>query len=471
MTHHHPLRKLILFALAALPLTALASGQPPVIVVNPTPTDCYVGSGCLDTLFGNSGKVMQDVGGRTDYAGRWELINAVAVQPDGMIVAAGGSRYTDTSFSWVIARFASDGTLDPLFGTAGITRVNLTVAIDHEEAFAIAIQPDGKILVAGWAGGVSPNFNAGVVRLDAFGNLDPTFGTNGQVLVPFGGGRTITAMKLQSDGKILVAADGSPSSSVARLQANGAVDTSFGNSGFRTITFKSGETRASVSSLALQSNGKILVGGTSYGTGSTGADFALRRLTTSGAFDTTFGSSGVTTTDFYGSGRADVMFTIAVASDDSFVAAGYTQPTASQYGDSDNMAFARYTSNGVLNTSFGSSGKVVLDMLGGLDEVKSIAIQADGKIAFTGHAQTPNWFNDLYGYRSYVIVGRLTSTGAVDTSYGASAGVTATAFTDHADQANAMIIDSNGMAVVAGYANPNINSGGQMYWALARYLR
>jgi uncharacterized delta-60 repeat protein len=475
----------VLLGLATLPFrssTGLAASQPhsaqakgssphnsgvPVTTVNPTASDCYAGPGCLDSSFGVLGKVRQDVGGTQNYTSRYQTVLAVAVQSDGKLLAAGPSRLAGADATWIVSRLNTDGTLDPSFGVGGIAVLaNFTPTLDTEWPYAIAVQSDGKIVVAGWAGGTStPSvYLAGVVRLTASGSPDPTFGSGGTVIVDFGG-RIITAMKLQADGRILLAADGGSTLSVARLNTNGAVDATFGSNGFREVSFVRNEMRSSVSSLALQSTGKIIVGGTTTNGVSGGADFALCRLTTAGAVDTTFGNKGVITVDFLG--YEDQVKSISVALDDSIVAAGRTSESLAS--NSIDMSIARFTATGAVMTSFGTSGKVVLNMHGANDQATGVVIRADNTIVFTGYAFSGD--AQLPSTVESIIVGRLQANGALDPGFG-TGGVTETRFSDHWDQANALVIDANGEIVAAGHANDSsTNPTGKITWALARYFQ
>lgn len=456
---------------AALPLGA-AQGKPPktpppvpITVVNPTPVDCYSGAGCLDGTFGVAGKVLQDVGGVQTFAPRYQSANAVAVQPDGKVVAAGTARYNSPSgtgydFAWVITRFLSDGTLDPSFGSGGIVRLpHFTATNDIEEIRAMAVQSDGKIVVAGWAGKTpSDTFTSAVVRLDSSGNPDTSFGSGGVTLINYLG-HVISAMTLQGDGKIVVVASGGPYAAgwVGRLNTNGSLDTSFNGDGFYLLSFSSPPStlKTTLTAVAVQSSGKILVGGDNQN------DFAIARLTTSGDLDTSFGKKGYAIEGI--AAGIDGIYGLAVASDDSIVAAG--RGYAATGADFSNMAFARFSANGALDTSFGSSGKVLLDMHGFYDQATAVRIQTDGKIVFAGRASTSTGDSNYFS-----IVGRLTANGALDSTFG-SGGVRETSYNtgDYIrDTSNALAIDALGRIVVAGFANAD--ASGLMTWALARYF-
>ena len=162
--------QIVTVTLAASMLFSPTTAQPAALT-----TDCYSGPGCLDPSFGNFGKVIMPI--ELSYS----TAKAVAQQPDGKIVVAGP---TNAHLHYTVARYNADGSLDGLFGSSGITIVELTATNEIEEPNALRIQPDGKIVVAGRVG-----YSSGVIRLNADGTLDEAFGSE----VSAGGGARVLA--------------------------------------------------------------------------------------------------------------------------------------------------------------------------------------------------------------------------------------------------------------------------------------
>jgi uncharacterized delta-60 repeat protein len=336
--------------------------------------------GSLDTSFGAGGLVTSDVG-----AGSNDEARAVAIQSDGKIVVAGNAVVGRTpnnqfNFDFAVARFNVDGSLDASFGSGGKATADFNGQTDR--AFAVAIQTDGKIVVAGSAApatGVSTDF--AVARFNSNGTPDPSFGSGGQLTTDVGGANDIAQnVLLQPDGAILVSGVLSLGSDptlghggVARYAANGAPDSGFGSAGKLTLPNVSlGD------ALALQSDGKILVAG-SVPVGGT-SHFALMRLDGNGNADGTFGSAGLVTTGF--STLDDFGRAVALQTDGRIVVAGQSSNRSNP-----DFAIARFATNGAPDTSFGTGGKLTIDFFGSFDGAESVAVQSDGKIVVSGFAR------------------------------------------------------------------------------------
>ena len=244
---------------------------------------------------------------------------------------------------------------------------------------SVAVQSDGKIIVAGYSHNGS-NDDFALVRYTAAGVLDPSFGTGGKVTTDFGGGNDYgLSVAVQSDGKIIVAGSsgdfGSSDFALARYTAAGALDPSFGTGG-KVIT-PIGSSGDYCRSVAVQSDGKILVAGSSDN--GSNLDFALVRYTAAGSLDPSFGTGGKVITAF-GSGT-DQGYSVAVQGDGKIIMAGYTAN-----GSNTDFALVRYTAAGALDPSFGTGGKVTTDFGSGNDYGRSVAVQSDGKIIVAGEA-------------------------------------------------------------------------------------
>jgi uncharacterized delta-60 repeat protein len=316
----------------------------------------YNPNGGLDPAFGTGGLVTTDFGS-TDQA------FAVALQADGKIVTA-GRRGSDV----IVARYNAGGSVDSTFGASGRVITNFGAT---EQALALVLQPDGKIVVAGRTNKPAPNgnFDFALARYDAAGTLDPTFGTAGLVTTDFGGSvDRAFAMALQPDGKLVVAGDSDANFALARYNPNGSLDASFGSGG-KVLTSFGGIDQASA--VILQPDGKIVVAGQT----DTGIsiDFAVARYMPDGSLDGAFGSGGRVTTNFTGTSD-DLGAAVVLQSDGKIVVGGTSD---------DNFALARYTPEGILDTTFGSLGTVTTN-LGGEDLLHSLVLQPDGAIVAAG---------------------------------------------------------------------------------------
>lgn len=334
----------------------------------------YNPDGSLDTGFGTNGVVTYDFDGFPDRA------RAIALQQDGKIVVVGESN-VNSAQNFGLVRYNADGTLDAGFGTGG--SVFTDFAGNNDYAYAVAIQPDGKIIVAGDVG-IGGLFYFGLARYNSNGSLDGTFGTGGKTFnLPNG---SANSLAIQSNGKIVAAGTVStggsdPDFAVARYNSDGSLDTTFNGTGEVTTNFSG--TSDSLAGLALQSNGKIIVAGSALINGTT--DFALIRYNSDGSLDTAFGTNGKVSTDF--ALQADSATSVEVQADGKIVAAGLAT-ISTDPGDS---AIARYNPDGTLDAGFGANGKVTIDFASSYDTASDIAIQADGKIVIAGTATAPSY--------------------------------------------------------------------------------
>ena len=287
--------------------------------------------------------------------------------------------------------------------------------------------------------------------LAAAGDLDPTFGSSGTVTTSVGpGDDVLVAVAIQpSDQKILAVgytASGSGDNwLVIRYNPNGTLDATFGSGGIVTTSFGSGTDHAHA--VAIDANGNIVVAG--YSDNGTSHDFAVARYTTAGALDATYGNAGVTTTSL-GAGD-DEINAMAIDSNGNAVVAGQTL-----VGLNNQFALARYTTTGVLDSSFGSAGMVNTDIGSGSDAANAVVIQGDGNIVAAGRAN-----NGVD--RDFALV-RYNASGSIDTSYGVS-GKRTTALGPGDDVIQAITLDGNGDVVAAGVSD----SGVDLDFALARY--
>jgi len=312
----------------------------------------------LDNTFGTAGLV------NTSLGSFGNMCNSVVIQGDQKIVFGGTAKSSSFSdYNFAIARCNSDGTLDNTFGTGGKV---VTPIEPGSEGNSVAIQSDEKILLGGYSG-----WFISLVRYNSDGSLDTTFGTGGKVITDIDGyySETCKSVAIQSDGKILLGGYGQHNSSdvpyfiLVRYNTNGTLDTSFGTDG--KVIGRIGYGR----SLLIQDDGKILLGGGSNFT------FALVRYNTDGILDTTFGTGGEVITAVGSSSEGN---SLAIQSDGKIVLGGYAN---------NNFALVRYNLDGSLDNTFGLDGKVTT-VMGNYSAGKSIGIQNDGKIVLGGYAES-----------------------------------------------------------------------------------
>jgi uncharacterized delta-60 repeat protein len=272
----------------------------------------YNPDGSLDATFGSAGKVTTDFGGDSDRA------QSVALQPDGKIVAAGTTSTPGVSGAdFALARYNPDGSLDATFGSAGKVTTDFGGGAE-----AVALQPDGKIVAAGSASpGATIFSDFALARYNPDGSLDATFGSGGKVTTEFTANfDQANTVALQPNGKIVAAgrtgAGTSHDFALARYNPDGSLDATFGSGGKVTTDFTGGSDQAF--GVALQPNGKIVAAGTAH-TG-TILEFALVRYKKHGGLDPSFGSGGKVTTDFTGSN--DLAFGVTLQPDRKIVAVG-----------------------------------------------------------------------------------------------------------------------------------------------------
>lgn len=359
------------------------------------------GPGDLDTTFGAStGTVVTDLGG-------YEHGNSVAVLSDGKILVAG-----DSSGDFLVARYNDDGTLDTTFNAAGATPGVATTDLQgsFDQAYAIAVQSDGKIVVVGTTdNGGAADF--GVVRYNSDGTIDTDFGVDGIVVTDLGqDGEEAKGVAVQADGKIIVVGYTSdftvgPDSekfATVRYTAAGALDTSFSGDG-KDLQDLVVDLSDIASCVAIQSNQKIVVGGVADG------HFAVIRYTTSGVLDTTFSGDGKVTGPF-GFTEAVLLQDDPSSLDDKILLGGYGYAPFSPDQDA---ILVRYTAAGVLDGTLAGGGMVVVDVGSSADKASALAIEPSGKIVFAGQSADPS--DPSTGK---FLVGRLNTNGTLDQTFG-----------------------------------------------------
>lgn len=366
----------------------------------------YDKNGKLDKKFGKAGIVRVAVAEEQfDYSeGR-----ALAVQPDGKFIVVGKAHNPEMYHStFGMARFNANGTLDKTFGKGGkvLTPLDDITGFGHDqEAFAVAIAGDGKIVVVGETAGYPTDF--AVLRYDSKGKLDKKFGHAGIVTTDFGGDDSASAVTIQPDGKIVVAGKGVMGDNdyaIARYNKDGKLDKSFGEGGKAVVDFLGGKDWPY--GVHVREDGKIVIGGFAqfdapecgwypeddlvvtcelYGT-------ALARLNKDGTPDDSFGDEGRIISNFTISSSG---YSMAVREDGKIALGGSI--------GNDDFIVVVYNPDGTIDESFADGGAQTLD-IGGTDRVYGMAFQEDGKLVAGGHGvvdteEALNWDFALARYK------------------------------------------------------------------------
>jgi uncharacterized delta-60 repeat protein len=340
---------------------------------------CLLSAGALDPTFGNgAGYVTTAVTNGEDIA------HAVLIQPDGKIVAAGeGNTLSKPGVSgptlFAVARYNPAGSLDSSFGTGGTDVVNFGSGTSNPKVNAYAYgatrQADGKVVLSGavfndYKNGTIQSF-LGLARLNTNGTLDTTFGNQGKVTTSFSGGTTADGggVVIQSDGKIVAAEGNAAGFELARYNANGNLDTSFGSGGKVVTALGTGTSYAAA--LLLQPDGKLIVTG-ELEPASGGGVRELVRYNADGSLDASFGSGGIVS----GPAALELAYTAALYPSGSPKAGDILVIVRFAAGD---YGLARYNANGSLDSTFGTGGEVH-----STGRLHAVAIATDGKIVAVG---------------------------------------------------------------------------------------
>lgn len=327
--------------------------------------------------------------------------NGVAIQSDGKIVVAGLRNNTSlTAYKCVFLRFNPNGTLDATFGVGGVSTFDTTTGGNYQNLFRVLVQPDGKIVASGSSNGAML-----AIRLLPDGSPDPGFATGGIFKLNIGSSAFAIRLAIQSDNKIVLAGTTQPPRSMVavRLNTDGTLDSSFGSGG--VITPAAGY---EADALAIQQDGKLILAGVHSGFNDS---FAAVRCLTNGALDPSFGNNGTFTFNggtFSSSGPSLGVSDAAIQTDGRIVVGGYDCPDCVfQQGGHSKFALWRLTSNGNLDPSFGNNGLATTtfpDHAGQgtnvyTDSIAGLAIQPDGKIAIVGTVQASLQF---FGFARYI---------------------------------------------------------------------
>jgi len=353
------LKTVVILAILIIPMNAIGQSNPPRV-------------GDLDTSFSGDGKVL------TDFENRIDELTDVAIQADGKIVAVGTSRVLPTSATRdvALARYLPNGAPDTSFNGNGTVRTHFG---GEESGPVVALQTDGKILVATRVSLINGKLFGILARYQSHGALDLNFGSGGWVALDLGTFTTVHSVVLQHDGKILVAGSSDVNDdfqiTVWRFRTNGALDKSFGGRGWVTTDFGN-----AAFAIAIQSDDKIVVAGARSRPSDNDlntSDIALVRYLSNGDLDPTFSRDGRVSTDSGSSEGADA---IAIQADGKIVVAGAME------GNPDTAFVARYLPNGNLDGAFGNRGRVVF-AAAQLTEANALNLQPDDKILVLGNGR------------------------------------------------------------------------------------
>ena len=390
----------------------------------------YAQSGDLDSLFGTNGIVKTDAGKDYDY----ELIGRkILLQNDTSIYAI-----LQSAGQTLIGKKHVNGSIDSSYGQNGFSVSTALVPV------SAAFQLNEKLVVAGYSfNGKADAYM--IIRYNADGSQDKTFGSNGVQPVDF----PVTSVAMQSDGKIVVTGSVADSINtyfaIARFNTEGNPDTSFSSDGKQTTSFgfskpsdMGGEYPESDLgyAAAIQKDGKIVVSGSAFNYASNSREFAIARYNADGNPDTLFDNDGKQTTNFGAS--ENYAYSIAFQSDNKIVVAGY----ANVNGESYDLAIARYIVNGSPDNTFAGDGKLTT-AFGSVDHYpNSMAIQKDGKIV----AESDSYDGSNYDFA----IARYNKDGSPDKTFNGT-GNKVTDLGSSTDYANSVIIQNDGKIIEGGY--------------------
>ena len=393
----------------------------------------------LDRTFGTDGRVSTPVGNGQGQA--------VVIQPSGGIVTAGWRGTAGIDGDFALTRHDPAGNLDPTFGDLGLAVTDLGGKDD--EAQDAALTPDGSIVAVGRTDKAgTQNTDFALVRYLPDGTPDPGFGSGGIMTtdVLAGHASQANAVAVQPDGKIVVGglAAAPPridtDFALARYNADGSPDMTFGDHGVMTTDFgtRSDDARA----LVLQPDGRIVVVGTA------GDDLALARYTTDGHLDGTFGQAGKTTTAF---GTEALANGVALTATGQILIAG---TTLGAKPDRD-FLLARYSADGSPDATFGDHGIVKTDLGSGDDFAENIITDAQGRIVLVGRASSPTILD--------MALVRYLPDGSLDASFDGD-GILTADFHGRGEFGQDVALDAQGRIIAAGYTA----NGSETEFALMR---
>lgn len=417
-------------------------------------TASFAAEGGLDPLFGSSGK-------QTTSFSRWnDEANDSALQADGKIVLAGrAGNDQGTEDDFALLRYNQDGQLDTTFGTGGKVTTAFFTPDNWDEAEAVAIQPDGRIIAAGWSIAPAGNVVFALARYLPNGQLDPSFGNNGLVTTSIRGvWDRIFDIALQADGKLVVTgASLDPATNprqddivTARYLPDGRLDPSFDGDGIAITPIGGSDEWAR--GIIIQRDGKIVVAGASCNalacdTDNGNFDFAFVRYNPDGSLDPSFNDDGKATFATSILTHSDGASRLVLQADGALVAAGGRNKGDANYRQLGDFALVRVLPNGQLDTGFGQGGWVKTPIGLDVSSANDIAYRGDGKLVVVG-AAAYNTVNNDFAIALY------NRDGSLDPGFGnAGTGIVTLPLGVGDDHANAVNLQPDGKIVVTGAAD------------------
>jgi uncharacterized delta-60 repeat protein len=423
-------------------------------------TPAAAAPGDLDRSFGTGGAVFTNFF-NDQFGPSQDIANAILILPNGKILAGGrtgsGPGYpkrTNAVGDFALAQYRPDGSLDRSFGRDGLVVTNFTP--DRDQIRTLAVQPDGKILAGGF---VNSEFggDSALVRYLPNGRLDPSFGSGGAAindLSRMGIGDGLRELAILPDGKILAAGVAGAGACLVRYLPDGRLDPSFGDGGEVVAP----QTFGHFFAMKVVTGGKIAVAG------QVNSDFVVARFNPDGTPDSSFGTGGVTSTDF--AGLTDIALSLLVQGDGKLVAVGWSGGLDAFGASGDaGFALARYNLDGTLDSSFGQGGKVVYNPTPLMDGLLGAALQPDGKIVGAGVEGANDLATPSDPAQGDSAVARFNPDGSLDTTFGQGGTVT-TDFSSYGEEAEAVTQQSDGRILTAGAA---FKTPTDMDFVVARY--
>jgi uncharacterized delta-60 repeat protein len=403
----------------------------------------------LDATFGNRGRVVTSINDSS-------TANDIAIQPDGKIVVGGNTHLAGISY-FTLVRYNIDGSLDNTFGNAG----KVITTLKHRSTISsITIQMDGKILAGGsvYGSGMSYLTDSGysVVRYNANGGLDSSFGVNGITLIKMSNGLGyLKKLLVKPNGKIVTAGFVNTMTfqympALVQLNTNGTLDSSFGTNGKVEGYINDIE---AITDMAIANDGKIIASAQIRNSPYYG-DFALMGFLQNGHLDSSFGTNGVVKTDFNNNApyKTENATSLIRQADGSIIMAGYNYTSPATF------ALAKYKANGSLDSAFGVDGKVITPILNTNGYAHDVLADHSGNLFVSGYAIQSQVKRD-FAVAKYFFNGR------IDSSYGRN-GIDTTEFFGFSDIAYASALQPDGKIVLVGQAGIDSN---RYSIALARY--
>ncbi|MCL7765366.1 T9SS type A sorting domain-containing protein [Polaribacter sp. Z014] len=403
-------------------------------------------NGNLDLSFGTNGIAITDVSNNSLD----DTSASVIVKDNGSILQTGSAKNTMGNKDFSLVQYDSNGLLDTAFGTNGITILDINGS--DEIANSSVLQSDGKIITVGYTSNTTTDII--VARFNSNGTLDTSYAINGIFTYNSGGDDYAKRVTILPDNKILIGCEISSDYGVIKISETGIIETSFGTNGIVTTDLGLGD---NLSGLQLQSDGKILIVGTSGKMGAGDGDVydkALIRYNSDGSLDTSFNATGIIFTSFE-NGKNDGGYSINIQSDGKIIVNGSSEDIQGF----DKIALARYNINGSIDATFGTNGTTFTNY-SDYDLSFTSLIQNDGKIIIGGY------FINITTLQRDFILSRYNTNGVLDNTFGAN-GITTTDLNNSSrDFGYSLAFQTNNKILLAGYTKEN---GGTYDFAIARY--